>query len=60
CSASVRSTSEGSVELVALAATTGVVGIGVAIGVGGVVDEVEPPFFFLALAFGFGAASPVA
>nr|GFD44590.1 hypothetical protein [Tanacetum cinerariifolium] len=36
------------------------VGVGVAIGVGGVVDEAEPPFLFLALAFGFRAASPVA
>nr|GFB98459.1 hypothetical protein [Tanacetum cinerariifolium] len=73
CSAYVRSTSEGSAGLVALAgyfplaaadslgsATTVVVGAGVAIGVRGVVDEAEPPFFFLALAFGFGAASPVA
>nr|GFC28819.1 hypothetical protein [Tanacetum cinerariifolium] len=55
--ASVRSTSEGSVGLVALAV---IVGVGVVIGVGGVVDEAEPPFFFLALVFGFGAASPVA
>nr|GFC38816.1 hypothetical protein [Tanacetum cinerariifolium] len=58
CLASVRSTSEGSVGLVALAATIVVVGVRVAIGVEGVVDEAEPPFFFLALAFGFGAASP--
>nr|GFD35901.1 hypothetical protein [Tanacetum cinerariifolium] len=42
------------------AATTVVVGVGVAMEVGGVVDEAEPPVFFLALAFGFGAASPVA
>nr|GFD45970.1 hypothetical protein [Tanacetum cinerariifolium] len=36
--------------------TTVVVGV----GVGGVVEEAELPFFFLARAFGFGAASPVA
>nr|GFD30981.1 hypothetical protein [Tanacetum cinerariifolium] len=35
-------------------------GVGVAIGVGGVVDEAEPPLFLLTLAFSFGAASPVA
>nr|GFD52004.1 hypothetical protein [Tanacetum cinerariifolium] len=32
----------------------------VGVGVGGVVEEAESPFFFLALAFGFSAASPVA
>nr|GFC80891.1 hypothetical protein [Tanacetum cinerariifolium] len=36
--------------------TTVVVGV----GVGRVVEEAKSPFFFLALAFGFGAASPVA
>nr|GFD00466.1 hypothetical protein [Tanacetum cinerariifolium] len=35
-------------------------GVRVATGAGGVVDVAEPPCFFLALAFGFGAASPVA
>nr|GFB15743.1 hypothetical protein [Tanacetum cinerariifolium] len=72
-SASVLSTSVGSVGLVALAgcfplaaavslgeATIVVIGVGVEIGVGGVVDVLEPPLFLLALAFGFGAASPVA
>nr|GFC69006.1 hypothetical protein [Tanacetum cinerariifolium] len=29
-------------------------------GVGRVVEEAESPFFFLALAFGLGAASPIA
>nr|GFC59607.1 hypothetical protein [Tanacetum cinerariifolium] len=38
------------------AATTVVVGV----GVGRVVEEAESPFFFLALAFGFDVASPVA
>nr|GFD37649.1 hypothetical protein [Tanacetum cinerariifolium] len=32
----------------------------VGVGVGGVVEEVESSFFFLALAFGLGAASPIA
>nr|GFD45427.1 hypothetical protein [Tanacetum cinerariifolium] len=36
--------------------TTVVVGV----GVGGIVEEAESPFFFLSLAFGFGAAFPVA
>nr|GFA24611.1 hypothetical protein [Tanacetum cinerariifolium] len=36
--------------------TTVVVGVGVE----GVVEEAESPFFFLELAFGFGVASPVA
>nr|GEU47533.1 putative ribonuclease H-like domain-containing protein [Tanacetum cinerariifolium] len=31
----------------------------VGVGVGGVVEEAESPFFFLALAFGLGAASPI-
>nr|GFD21830.1 hypothetical protein [Tanacetum cinerariifolium] len=39
---------------------TVVIGVRVAIGVGGVVDDSEPPLFLLAPAFGFGAASPVA
>nr|GFC28574.1 hypothetical protein [Tanacetum cinerariifolium] len=69
CSASVLSISVGSVGVIALAGclplavedslganTTVVVGV----RVGGVVEEAESPFFFLALAFGFGAASPVA
>nr|GFD48099.1 hypothetical protein [Tanacetum cinerariifolium] len=73
CSASIRSTSEGITGLVAMAgcflvaaavslgaATTIVVGVRVEIGVKGVVDEAEPPLFFLALTFGFGAASPMA
>nr|GFD06259.1 hypothetical protein [Tanacetum cinerariifolium] len=73
CSASVLSTSEGSVGLVALAgcfplaatvslgaSATVVIGLGDATVVGGVVEESEPPLFRLALAFGFGAASPVA
>nr|GFD24331.1 hypothetical protein [Tanacetum cinerariifolium] len=30
----------------------------VGVGVRGVVEEVESPFFFLALAFGLGIASP--
>nr|GFD36038.1 hypothetical protein [Tanacetum cinerariifolium] len=30
------------------------------VGVGVVVEEAESPFFFLALAFGLGAASPIA
>nr|GFC52831.1 hypothetical protein [Tanacetum cinerariifolium] len=32
----------------------------VGVGVGGVVEEAESPFFFLAPAFGLGAASPIA
>nr|GFD38748.1 hypothetical protein [Tanacetum cinerariifolium] len=32
----------------------------VGVGVGGVVKEAESPFFFRALAFGLGAASPIA
>nr|GFD19928.1 hypothetical protein [Tanacetum cinerariifolium] len=32
----------------------------VGVGVGGVVEEAKSPFFFLALAFGLGAASPIA
>nr|GFC67616.1 hypothetical protein [Tanacetum cinerariifolium] len=35
-----------------------VIGVGVAIG--GVREVSESPLFFLALAFGFGAATPVA
>nr|GFD20459.1 hypothetical protein [Tanacetum cinerariifolium] len=31
----------------------------VGVGVGGVVEEAESPFFFLALTFGLGAASPI-
>nr|GFD61412.1 hypothetical protein [Tanacetum cinerariifolium] len=65
----VLSTSVGSVGVIALAgclplavadsleANTTVV---VRVGVGGVVDEAKSPLFFLALAFGFGVASPVA
>nr|GFA63535.1 hypothetical protein [Tanacetum cinerariifolium] len=66
------STVSGSVRLVALAgcfplaaavslgAAIVMIGLGDATAVGGVVDESEPPFFFLALAFGFGDASQVA
>nr|GFD43199.1 hypothetical protein [Tanacetum cinerariifolium] len=32
----------------------------VGVRVGGVVEEAESPFFFLVLAFGLGAASPIA
>nr|GFC95028.1 hypothetical protein [Tanacetum cinerariifolium] len=32
----------------------------VGVGVGGVVEEAKSPFFFLALDFSFGVASPVA
>nr|GFD30999.1 hypothetical protein [Tanacetum cinerariifolium] len=32
----------------------------VGVGVGGVAEEAESPLFFLALAFGLGAASPIA
>nr|GFC91749.1 hypothetical protein [Tanacetum cinerariifolium] len=32
----------------------------VGVRVGGVVEEAKSPFFFLALAFGLGAASPIA
>nr|GFD52541.1 hypothetical protein [Tanacetum cinerariifolium] len=32
----------------------------VGVRVGGVVEEAESPFFFLALALGLGAASPIA
>nr|GFA28338.1 hypothetical protein [Tanacetum cinerariifolium] len=72
CSASVHSISEGSVGRVALAGcfplaaavslgvAAVVIGLRDATAVGGVVDESKPPLFLLALAFGFGAASPVA
>nr|GFC52859.1 hypothetical protein [Tanacetum cinerariifolium] len=42
------------------AVATIVIGLGDATAVGGVVEKSEPPLFLLALAFGFGAASPVA
>nr|GFA88649.1 hypothetical protein [Tanacetum cinerariifolium] len=71
CSASVLATSEGSDELFALAgyfpfavevslgaAVTVVIGVGIAVG--GVMEVSESLFFLLALAFGLGAASPVA
>nr|GFD41531.1 hypothetical protein [Tanacetum cinerariifolium] len=32
----------------------------VGVRVGGVVEEADSPFFFLAFAFGLGAASPIA
>nr|GFA13216.1 hypothetical protein [Tanacetum cinerariifolium] len=32
----------------------------VGVGIGGVVKEADSPFFFLALTFGLGAASPIA
>nr|GFC78354.1 hypothetical protein [Tanacetum cinerariifolium] len=69
CSASVLWISVGSTGVVALeccfplavadsrgADSTMVVGV----GVGGVVEEAESPFFFLALALCLGAASPIA
>nr|GFD21992.1 hypothetical protein [Tanacetum cinerariifolium] len=70
CSASVLSTSVGSVGVVAhagclpLAAadslgTGAAVVIGVGVAIGGVREVSESPLFFLALAFGFGAATPV-
>nr|GFC99956.1 hypothetical protein [Tanacetum cinerariifolium] len=34
--------------------------IGVRVAIEGVREVLESPFFFLALAFGFGAATPVA
>nr|GFC83790.1 hypothetical protein [Tanacetum cinerariifolium] len=70
--ASVLANSKGSDGLLALAGClpfaaavslevpTPVVGLGDAIAVGGVMKELEPPLFLLALAFGLGAASPVA